>query len=300
MIKFEPLTPEKLIGLQPYFSLRPTDCAESHFAYHLLWRPYYETKYYADEKGLVWLQKIDYDEQATMVPVCGLGHMRENFDRLQAYFTAIGVKMHMYLVDEAALGAIRPDPERYEVLEDRDSFDYIYSGEEMRVLPGRKYSKMKNRISRFRRDYGETAEFVILNPEDEGEIRTFLERWSKNRESDDDLNRLDSEEQGIFETIRFGREAGITMAGVRIGGTLEAFSMGTMNQERNMTVTHVEKANLELRGLYNYLEKEFLTHVYPEVEFVNREDDMGLENLRRTKESMHPVRLEKKYTILER
>ena len=226
-----------------------------------------------------------------MVPVCGLGHMRENFDRLQAYFTAIGVKMHMYLVDEAALGAIRPDPER---------FDYIYSGEEMRVLPGRKYSKMKNRISRFRLDYGETAEFVILNPEDEGEIRTFLERWSKNKESDDDLNRLDSEEQGIFETIRFGREAGIRMAGVRIGGTLEAFSMGTMNQERNMTVTHVEKANLELRGLYNYLEKEFLTHVYPEAEFVNREDDMGLENLRRTKESMHPVRLEKKYTILER
>ena len=42
-----------------------------------------------------------------------------------------------------------------------------------------------------------------------------------------------------------------------------------------MTVTHVEKANLELRGLYNYLEKEFLTHVYPEAEFVNREDDMG-------------------------
>ena len=165
MIKFEPLTPEKLIGLQPYFSLRPTDCAESHFAYHLLWRPYYETKYYADEKGLVWLQKIDYDEQATMVPVCGLGHMRENFDRLQAYFTAIGVKMHMYLVDEAALGAIRPDPERYEVLEDRDSFDYIYSGEEMRVLPGRKYSKMKNRISRFRRDYGETA---VCDPESGG------------------------------------------------------------------------------------------------------------------------------------
>lgn len=94
-----------------------------------------ETKYYADEKGLVWLQKIDYDEQATMVPVCALGHMRENFDRLQEYFTAIGVKMHMYLVDEAALGAIRPDPERYEVLEDRDSFDYIYSGKKCVSFP---------------------------------------------------------------------------------------------------------------------------------------------------------------------
>ncbi len=299
-MKFETLTPEKLIQLKPYFSLRPTDCAESHLAYHLLWRPYYETKYVADEKGLVWFQKIDYDEQATMVPVCALEQMQENFNRLQAHFTANGVKMHMYLVDEAALEAIHPDPERYEVLEDRDSFDYIYSGEEMRILPGRKYSKMKNRISRFHRDYGEQAEFVLLKPEDEAEIRAFLERWSETKESEDELNRLDSEEHGIFEAIRFSREAGIAMAGIRVGGRLEAFSMGTVSQERNMTVTHVEKANLELRGLYNYLEKEFLTHVYPEVELVNREDDMGLENLRRTKESMHPVRLEKKYTILER
>ena len=51
--------------LKSYFSLRPTDCAESHLAYHLLWRPYYETKYFADERGISWLQKIDYDDQAT-------------------------------------------------------------------------------------------------------------------------------------------------------------------------------------------------------------------------------------------
>ena len=65
----------------------------------------------------------------------------------------------MYLVDEAALGAIRPDPERYEVLEDRDSFDYIYSGEEMRVLPGRKYSKMK---TGFRDSVGITGKWQSL------------------------------------------------------------------------------------------------------------------------------------------
>ena len=75
--------------------------------------------------------------------------------------------MHMYLVDEEALAAIDPDPSRYEVVEDRDSFDYIYSGM-MRLLPGRKYSKMKNRISRFL-DYGEKTEFVLLGPEDEPE-----------------------------------------------------------------------------------------------------------------------------------
>ena len=66
MIKFETLTGERLIELKSYFSLRPTGCAESHLAYHLLWRPYYGTKYFADERGILWLQKIDYDDQATM------------------------------------------------------------------------------------------------------------------------------------------------------------------------------------------------------------------------------------------
>ena len=114
----------------------------------------------------------------------------ENFLRLQEHFTETGVRMHMYLVDEEALAAIDPDPAQYEVVEDRDSFDYIYSGEEMRLLPGRKYSKMKNRISRFQRDYGDRAEFVLLGPEDEPEILQFLDRWSSKKESDDALNRL--------------------------------------------------------------------------------------------------------------
>ena len=48
MIKFETLTGERLIELKSDFYLRPTGCAESHLAYHLLWRPYYETKYFAD------------------------------------------------------------------------------------------------------------------------------------------------------------------------------------------------------------------------------------------------------------
>ncbi len=297
---FQDLTAEELIRLKPYFSLRPTRCAESHLAYHLLWRPYYETSYHADEKGILWLQKIDYDEYATMVPVCEKKYLRENFERLQLFFKELGTKMHMYLVDEEALEEIRPDPDFYEVLEDRDSFDYIYSGEEMRCLPGRKFSKMKNRISRFTRDYGECAEYVALTSADEGEIRAFLERWAEGKESEDAFHRLESEEQGIFEAIRYSREADILMAGIRVKGRLEAFSMGTVCREKNMTVTHVEKADPQLRGLYNYLEREFLTHAYPDIELVNREDDMGLENLRQTKERMHPICMEKKYTIIER
>ena len=144
MIKFETLTGRGWIELKSYFSLRPTTGCRvtsgiSSAVASILWR-----QNILQMSGVsLWIQKIDYDDQATMLPVCKIEYMRENFRRLQDHFTEIGVKMHMYLVDEEALAAIDPDPSRYEVVEDRDSFDYIYSGDEMRLLPGRKYSKMK-------------------------------------------------------------------------------------------------------------------------------------------------------------
>lgn len=138
-MEFRKLRCEDMKDLMPYFGLRPTLCSESHPAYHLLWRHYYETAFYADEKGLLWLQRIDYDEKATMEPVCKKEHMRENFDRLQTYFTGeLNQKLHMYLVDQEALDAIAPDPERYEIVEDVDSYDYIYDGDSLRELKGKK------------------------------------------------------------------------------------------------------------------------------------------------------------------
>ena len=67
-----------------------------------------------------------------------------------------------------------------------------------------------------------------------------------------------------------------------------------------MAYIHVEKANPEIRGLYNVMNQQFLIHEFPNVSRINREDDMGLEGLRKSKLSYNPIELVKKYSIIEK
>lgn len=237
----------------------------------------------------------------TLVPVCALENMKEMFDRLQRYFSEeFHEKMVMFLVDKEALKAISPDRDRYEVIPDTDSFDYIYDGEKMRTYSGRKYHQKKNFVNGFVKEYGERAEYVKLHKENKEEILTYLKKWVEEKPSEDEFNRIDSEERGIAHIIDYEEEAGISMGGIRIDGKLEAFSLGSFEKDKSMAVIHVEKANPAIRGLYPYLAMKFLKQEYPGAAWINREDDMGFEALRRSKESYHPVFRAEKYTIVER
>ena len=68
----------------------------------------------------------------------------------------------------------------------------------------------------------------------------------------------------------------------------------------NMAVIHIEKANPSIRGLYTAINKIFLTEEFPDVEFVNREDDLGIEGLRKAKLSYKPIKLVDKYSLVEK
>ena len=62
-----------------------------------------------------------------------------------------------------------------------------------------------------------------------------------------------------------------------------------------MITEHVEKANVEYRGLYQAINNEFCKHVAGWAKYINREEDMGIPNLRKAKLSDRPCRLLEKY-----
>ena len=72
-----------------------------------------------------------------------------------------------------------------------------------------------------------------------------------------------------------------------------------MNSEDTAYI-HVEKANPEIRGLYPFINQQFLIHCFPTAKWVNREDDMGLEGLRKAKMSYNPAFMAKKYNVYEK
>ena len=64
-----------------------------------------------------------------------------------------------------------------------------------------------------------------------------------------------------------------------------------------MAIIHIEKANPEIRGLYQFINQQFLIHEFHEAEIVNREDDMGLPALRQDKLSYEPMEFARKFRI---
>jgi hypothetical protein len=83
---------------------------------------------------------------------------------------------------------------------------------------------------------------------------------------------------------------------ILIDGKMQALSIGGQLGTKTVTV-HVEKANIEYRGLYQAINNEFCKHMAAHVKRINREEDMGIPGLRKAKLSYNPVKLIEKYIV---
>lgn len=286
--------------LKWYFSLRHPGTCESIILDAYLWRHYYNTRYYFNDKGLMWIF-TNKDEVFTNVPLCRSEDLQECFEDIQDYFnTKLGIKLRVYLADEEAVDILDLPEDKYIVEEDRRYFDYIYDAGELRNLAGRKFHKKKNHVNAFLRGYNERYEFKKLGCENILEIMDFLKKWNEQRVIEDEYNRVDYELMGIESVLKNCQILKFRMAGILIDGQLEAFSMGSYSEEDKTAYIHIEKANPNINGLYAFINQQFLIHMFPEAERVNREDDMGLEGLRKAKLSYNPISLIKKFNIIQK
>ena len=124
-----------------------------------------------------------------------------------------------------------------------------------------------------------------------------MERWAEDKEKDQHLvgERLAVEK--VFKN--YPKLTETKVGGIYIDNNLEAFTFGELLNP-DTVVVHVEKANPEIRGLYTAINKLFLENEFPDVEFVNREEDLGLDGLRQAKLSYKPIKLVEKYTLIEK
>ena len=110
---------------------------------------------------------------------------------------------------------------------------------------------------------------------------------------------LDYEVEGIHRVLKNCSMLNVRMGGIYVDDRMEAFSIGSYNAREKMAIIHIEKANPDMRGLYQLINQQFLIHAFPDAEIVNREDDMGLPGLRKAKESYNPMGYAKKFRICQ-
>ena len=111
---------------------------------------------------------------------------------------------------------------------------------------------------------------------------------------------LDYEVEGIHAILNHCCQLQVRMSGVYIDGKLQAFTIGSYNAREDMAIIHIEKANPEIRGLYQFINQQFLIHEFADTSLVNREDDLGLEGLRKAKLSYNPIGYARKYQVIQR
>lgn len=298
------ITPLSQYELGKYAALRPIYTSEVQFLNQFIWANFYNTTYITTDSFLFYLIDV-YKERVTMLPYCAPEAIPETFEAICQYFhQELKKPLTMYLADEAFVESLRsafPDlEERFLIEEDRDCFDYIYDAEKLRKLSGKAYHKKKNHVNAFLKEYEGRYEYRTLSCKNTAEIMGFHERWLTVRDITDRYDSIKSEEAGISQIFDNCRDIDCRLGGIYIDGVLEAYSIGSYNETTKYAYIHIEKANPECRGLYPFMNQQFLVHEFADALFVNREDDLGQEGLRKSKLSYKPVRLEKKFVIREK
>ena len=83
---------------------------------------------------------------------------------------------------------------------------------------------------------------------------------------------------------------------IKVNGSFEAYSIGEM-LNKDTAVIHIEKANTKIKGLYQFINQQFCEKQWANALYINREQDMGVEGLRKAKLSYNPVELIEKNVI---
>lgn len=142
-------------------------------------------------------------------------------------------------------------------------------------------------------------EYRRLDCSDKERVWKFLDLW-REKKGEDAEHHLDYEVTGIHSILHNCSRLPIHMGGIFLDGTLKAFSIGSENPLECMAVIHIEKADPEIPGLYQAMNQQFLIHEFPDAEWVNREDDMGIPGLRKAKLSYQPTDFARKYLVRQK
>lgn len=187
-------------------------------------------------------------------------------------------------------------PNMFDCTPDRDFFDYVYLTESLAELRGRKYHGKKNHFNKFCAAHP-SYEVKKIDETNIDDVRNMLDVWYEERAKTMPESDFGNEKRALAKAL--DNFAMLDMTGIMISeyGKVLAVTMGS-RLSKNTYDVHFEKALFGEDGTYAAINREFARMIaenYPDIEYLNREDDMGLEGLRKAKESYRPHHMVEKW-----
>lgn len=219
--------------------------------------------------------------------------LRETIFMAKEVFSKQGYPFSIRLIPFHMLEIIKEACPEMRFKTDRPNFDYVYEKRDLIELRGRKLHKKKNHLNYFMKNY--KYEYRPLTIDMADDAMRFIDEFNAKKDiPDHEMELLKMEEKAMEDVFHNLDKAGYIGGVVIIDGKIEALSVGGI-MNNNTACVHIEKANIDYRGLYQVINKEFCLHLPQSIHFVNREEDMGLAGLRKSKLSYKPIKMVEKY-----
>ncbi|MBQ8741542.1 MAG: DUF2156 domain-containing protein [Clostridia bacterium] len=268
--------------------LRHTDelTCELSFVNLLLWQPLYNNCY-CIEDGILYLKSYDEDIVTYSLP---FGDMQKGIKKIIEHcgnpypdiWAQEGPRFKQF---KAIYG------EYYDIIESRNEFDYIYNSTDLINLSGKKYHSKRNHISAFSKQF--CWHYEDITSENISAVKKCADIWyaqSADRMDDE----LKNEMQGVSLMLDNMTALDIKGGAIVIDGEVVAFTLGSPINQSIYNI-HIEKAIKGYETAYTVINREFASRHAKDYKYINREDDLGIEGLRKSKLSYHPEIILPKY-----
>ena len=192
------------------------------------------------------------------------------------------------LLNEDATELEKLMPGKFIFKQNREFFDYIYTADDLISLKGKKYHTKKNHLNTFKKTY----QFVYneITPENLERCKKRTLDWIKQRNDDPEMEEFIAADR----MFRHYFELGLKGAFLTVNDEIVALTVGENNF--GTVIIHIEKADPTVKGAYAAINQMFLKNEFPDAKLVNREEDLGIEGLRKAKLSYRPLVLLEKIT----
>lgn len=263
---------------------------------------------------LMWVSLYDYQFAIVNDTLFIRGHVENDFSQyafslplgkmdlslsvavLRKYCELNNLRLIFSAVPQYAVEDFRAlNPEKIEMIGDMS--DYLYSAEKLSTLSGKKYNKKRNHVNQFLAAYPDWK-LIPLTPENAAECLAFMD--SVDREGDDTPMAV-IERRLNREVLTQIQEGATQYIGAILYGDDRMLGFTVGDIKGDTLYVHIEKALREAPGAFEMINKSFAQSVcerYPDIAYINREDDAGDPGLRLAKQSYHPVDILRKYNVI--
>lgn len=295
-LEFHRLTIEDQDQYKSHYEMSHTLITDLTFACRIAWDPVFQTEIaFCEDCCLMISNGGSFTDPHLLMP---LGNpTRDKLDKILDFvdeeFAGRGWKLKVMCIEDAQKEMFSDLTDYTAELEYSESAsDYVYDAEALRSLNGNVLHKKRNHVNRFLRLYS-NYRYRTLQMSDKEECLSLVTDWCMTKGIDPfDVHESDYQmiEQLFLHFDRLGLRGGL----IEIDGKVRAFSIGSKGND-NTAFMHFEKADANFDGIYAAINKLTLENEFPEVAFVNREEDMGIPGLKKSKQSYSPLLLRKKY-----